>query len=185
MNREDRLPGWASSPTKTWGFTLMEMMITLAIVGILLTVGVPSFIEFIQNSRRDAQLSDLTLAVQYAKSEAIKRNLRVSVCAVPGATTACNGGATAWTDGWQVFVDANDNCVVDGGDILLRAWPALDGGNTLCFTGGDRVRVQNTGMSPGSNGTFRVCDPRGTSQARGLVISNQGRTRSATVATCP
>ena len=70
-------------------------------------------------------------------------------------------------------------------DILLRAWPALDGGNTLCFSGGDRVRVQNTGMSPGSNGTFRICDSRGPSQARGLVISNQGRTRSATVAACP
>jgi len=163
----------------------MELMITLTIAGVLLTVGVPSLIQFIQDSRRNAQASDLALTLQFAKSEAIKRNARVNVCAVAGATTACNGGATAWTDGWQAFVDANDNCVVDGGDILLRAWPALDGGNTLCFSGGDRVRVQNTGMSPGSNGTFRICDSRGPSQARGLVISNQGRTRSATVAACP
>lgn len=166
------------------GFTILELLITISIAVTLLTIGAPSFIQFLQDRRVGSQASDLTLSLQYAKSEAIKRNLRVSLCATAGAATACTTG-TAWTNGWNVMTDDNGNCTQDGNDQVLRVWPALEGGNTLCFNGGNGVTFRSSGMTPAANGTFRICDARGPGSARGIVISNQGRTRAGTVAACP
>lgn len=93
---------------KQSGFTLVELMITLAIAAILLTIGVPSFNTLMQNSRLTTSTNDLIGALNLARSEAVTRELRVTVCKSADQAT-CNTSVTGWQQGWIVFTDENSN----------------------------------------------------------------------------
>lgn len=159
------------------GFTLIELLVTLSIAVILMTIAGPNFLSFIQNGRMASNANELTLALTYAKSEAVKRNTNVKVMKVADAVTACSGGGAGWSKGWTVFVDADDDNVVDAGETL-RVWSELKN-TTLCFNAGTTVEFRNSGTTA-NIGTFRLCDSRGASEARGMIVSLQGRIRRAT-----
>lgn len=158
------------------GFTLIELLVTISIAAIVLTLAIPSFRDFLLNSRMTTQTNELVLALSYARSEAIKRNATINVCKNADTTTDCGEHAEGWSNGWTVFIDSDDDCVVDSTEVVLQTWPALDG-NTLCLASlnTDRVKFRNTGYSPGYNGTFTLCDSRGDTEARGLILSSLGR----------
>lgn len=174
--------------TKSRGFTLIELMVTISVLAILVTIGMPSLQTFIQNSRLQSQSASLIGDLNYARAEAVRLGSPVAVCAsADGATCS---GAAVWETGWVVFNDRNSDNVVDAGE-LLRAAPALGGGNTLRAVafgagGGSWVRFNAQGYSFDANATFRVCDTRGVANARGVVLSRQGRVRSDNnVGACP
>ena len=169
------------------GFTLVELMVAVSIAVILLTVAIPGFQSFVLNARRTALANDFVLALTYAKSEAVKRGVRVTVCSRQDDATCAD--STTWDTGWLVFVDNDGDGTVDGGgttpDLVLQIFPALPGGSTL-RAGDRRVTFQSTGFSPGFNNTFRLCDSRGTAEGRAIVLSLQGRVRTeAGTASCP
>lgn len=106
---------------KNRGFTLIELMVTVSVLAILITVAVPGFADLIRNTQAKAMTNGIVAALQFARSEAIKRNQQVNVC--PGgviadcaATPAAPG---AWADGWVVYVN--------GTAIALRSWDAPEG----------------------------------------------------------
>jgi type IV fimbrial biogenesis protein FimT len=88
------------------GFTMVEMIMTVAVGAILLTVGIPSF-RYITNSNRiAAEINGLLGDLQFARSEAIKEGVSVSVC-ISSNGTACTGGTTnTWQNGWIVISSA-------------------------------------------------------------------------------
>jgi type IV fimbrial biogenesis protein FimT len=88
------------------GFTMVEMIMTVAVGAILLTVGIPSF-RYITNSNRiAAEINGLLGDLQFARSEAIKEGVPVSVC-ISSNQTACTGGTTnTWQNGWIVISSA-------------------------------------------------------------------------------
>lgn len=159
--------------TKHTGFTLIELMVTIAVLGILLSIAIPSFQNMVLNSRITAQANQAITALNYARSEAIKRAAPATVCSTNNGT-AC-AGSTNWSTGWMVFADADGDGTVDAGEAVLRVWPALGGSNTL--TAGARVRVTftATGFATGFNDTFRLCDSRGKDHARAIIINAMGR----------
>lgn len=166
---------------RTAGFTLIELMVTLSVLAILLTIGIPSLQMFIQNSRLQSQSTSLMGDLNYARAEAVRLGSPIAVCAsADGATCS---GTLVWETGWVVFNDVNTNNTVDANE-LLRAAPALGGGNTM-RSGRTLVRFNAQGFSNGFNDTFRVCDIRGPARARGVVLSNQGRVRNDIVGGCP
>lgn len=166
------------------GFTLIELLITITIAVILMTVAVPSFLDFMRNSRITGQANDLVLAFAYAKSEAVKRGVQVTVCS-RATNTAC-AASTTWDGGWLVFVDNDGGGTVNGADLVLQVRGQLETGNTLRAGVRQRVTFRSTGYSPGFNDTFRLCDVRGTANARQVVISAQGRATSTIgTAACP
>jgi type IV fimbrial biogenesis protein FimT len=167
-----------SPVSKRRGFTLIELLVTLSIAGILLTIAVPSFIDFIRNSRMASQANDLVLALTLAKSEAVKRGTLVTVCS-RSSDTAC-AGSTTWDAGWLVFVDGGVAGTVDGTDVVLQVGSPLTGGNTLRSSNLQRVSFQSTGFSLGFIGTLVFCDARGAIEARGVTVSLQGRVRRTT-----
>jgi type IV fimbrial biogenesis protein FimT len=165
------------------GFTLVELMVVLSIAAILLTVAVPGFQSFILNARRTMVANDLVLALAYAKSEAVKRGVRVTVCSRQNDTTCA--GDTTWDVGWLVFVDNNGDGVVDTADLVLQVYPSLPNGSTL-RAGRARVTYQPTGFSPGFNDTFHLCDARGAGEDRNIVLSLLGRVKTESgTGSCP
>lgn len=105
------------------GFTLLELMITIAVAAILVGLAVPSFQYVINVGRVTAPANELLAGIQVARMEAIRRGTRTVVCRsnnADAATPACSTAGGAWP-GWVVFVDTNGNDVLDGGEAILRS----------------------------------------------------------------
>jgi type IV fimbrial biogenesis protein FimT len=128
------------------GFSLMELMITITVLGILLGLTVPTFREFSQNNSVTAAQNDLVTSFNLARSEALRRNRPVSVCASANGTTC--GGATVWGSGWIAFTDRGAVGAVDlPNDVILQTWQSPN--TNLVFDSGGSTFVQYlpTGMS--------------------------------------
>lgn len=152
---------WNNS-VKSSGFTLVELMITLAIAGILVAVGIPSFNSAISDSRLTSYANELVAALNLARSEAIKRGQQVVV----------RKTGAEWENGWQVFADVDRDPVSDANifnddgdatlcepneDCLLRVYPALLGALTLRSSFTNFIRYTPIGDS-NTFGSFVVCD---------------------------
>jgi type IV fimbrial biogenesis protein FimT len=187
-----------NAPLKPRGFTLIELLVTISVAAILIAIAVPNFVSFVQNARITSQANDLVTTLNYARSEAIKRGIRTTVCSSTTGTGCA--ASTTWETGWLAFVDCDNDGVADTAAAVCPDWnadgaadfepvlqvrQALEGGNTLRTAAVQRVTYQGTGFS--SNGdTFRLCDTRGILSARAIVVSLVGRISTNPVtAQCP
>jgi type IV fimbrial biogenesis protein FimT len=165
------------------GVTLLESMVALTIMAILLSLAIPGFIGMIQDARRDDLVNTMFSTLNYARSEAVKRNVKVSVC--PSSTALDCTNSTQWERGWLVFTDPNSNGIVDPDETIIAVQSAPGGEGTMR---GSRKRItyQANGFSTGFTDTMRVCDNRGSVSARSLVLSNHSRVRiQSGASTCP
>jgi type IV fimbrial biogenesis protein FimT len=138
-------------PEHSFGFTLMELMVTIAIAGILLGVAIPSFTSLISSNRLTTYANELVTALNFARSEAIKRGQPVTI--------KHNGNTSGdWSSGWTIFTDLHGDGTLDvaDGDNLLRTYAALPASFTLRGTYMDYIVYQALGTS--ANGSFIVCD---------------------------
>ena len=129
-----------SAMNRQLGFTLIELMITLAIAAIVMTIGVPSFQEMMRNNRAATHANEMLTGLNFARSEAAKRGVIVSLC--PSADQASCAG-TDWAGGWIAFVNPNGDATVDAGEQILRVWEPLSGNPT--FTGPTTLSYRPTG----------------------------------------
>jgi type IV fimbrial biogenesis protein FimT len=129
------------------GFTLLELMIAITVLGILLGIGVPAFQDTIRNNRTAAQANELITAIATARSEASRRGMPVSICAGNAGQTACAGANTnSWANGWVVFTDLTGTAgSIDAGDRILQTWPAISPRLTLTSGNTGFVRFGSNG----------------------------------------
>jgi type IV fimbrial biogenesis protein FimT len=106
--------------------TMVEIIVVIAIVAILAMIAVPSFVSSTQRIRVASNASSLFSAMTFARSEAIKRGIPVTICASSNGT-ACLG-TTVWETGWMVFTDVNANGTVG---TILKVQPKLSGSDTF------------------------------------------------------
>lgn len=161
------------------GFTVIELMITIMVGAILLTVAVPSFRTLILNNRITTQANLFVTDLILARSEAIKTANSVFVSGnSPSAGNQFGGG-------WTVWVDRDDDGVM-GGTEAIRISEALAGGNTLeSLQSASQVQyLPNGTLAAGATRSFRLCDSRGGDTGRLITISAVGRPR-VTNANCP
>jgi type IV fimbrial biogenesis protein FimT len=100
------------------GFTLIELMITLVIAAILITVGVPSFRDILVRNRVASHQLDLISSLNLARSEAVSRGTLIGVCGRSTATACVTNND--WSGGWLIFVDDDNDGIRDAGEEILR-----------------------------------------------------------------
>ena len=165
------------------GFTMVELMVTVAIMAVLLTIAAPSFSEIMLSTRLASFANSFIASAQLARSEAIKRNAQVRVCRSTTSTSCASSGG--WQQGWVVFLDRNGNGAVDFNtdpnldDTIIQKQAALVTGFQL--TGNSySVAFQSMGDIPNSV-SLVLCraSPLGA-QERRITISTLGKAGVAT-----
>jgi type IV fimbrial biogenesis protein FimT len=166
------------------GFTLLELMMAIALLAVLLSIGIPNFRDFINNARMASAANDLLGDFNFARSEAIKRRLPVTLCKSDDGAT-CDDDEDTQFRGWIVFIDdTTTNGIVDDDDEVLRG-----GGIAPEIASGTADGLFSIFLSTGfvrqDADTLRqvlFCDQRGNvvasggdSAARGVQISATGR----------
>lgn len=159
------------------GVTLIEAVITLSIAAILMTVAVPSFQDLMRNNRATALANEFLVTLNLARSEAVKRGTRISVCSSTDSATCRTSSATNWADGWILYVDGTSP------EEVLHVWPALNG--TATFTASDgQVTFLGTGQAVAAI-TFTYTPTGCTGEQQRTVSVNIVGRAAANKASCP
>lgn len=152
------------------GFTLVELLVTIMVGAILLTLAVPAFQSFLGNDRQWTTANSLVMSLNAARSEAIKQDTGVSVCPTANGTTCST--TSPWAHGWIVLSSA------PGATPVLTV-PALASGTSLTEASGlTAITFLPSGMvtAPAS---FTLCDARGASYARFVQVTLTGSIASS------
>jgi type IV fimbrial biogenesis protein FimT len=102
------------------GFTLAELMVTVAIAAILAALAVPAMQNFLAAQAVEALAQELSTALRLARSEALKRGVEVSICAASATDASACAGAANWKNGWVVFYDYDASGGINGDDAAIR-----------------------------------------------------------------
>ncbi len=165
------------------GLTLIELMIVLVVLAITLSIGTPLFQNLLHNNRLRAESNRFLGAINLARSEAVMRNLPVSICPSSMATTGQAKCSGIYAGGWIVFANADKDKVVDAGtDAVLEVFEALPVNYRLTNRSGRTAAFELINYLPDgsahSNRTLLFCPPLRTSrQSLSIVINIVGRAR--------
>lgn len=171
---------------KNRGVTLVELIVTISIAGILISIAIPSFTSLINSTRLTTYANEWVASLNLARSEAVKRGVQISIRRKGGTNQN-------WDSGWDVFTDVNGNGALDAVDTLLKTYPALTNGFTL-RTGTATYQAfaayLPSGLILNPNliaDTFRLCDhSANTATSRAIEINAMGRPRTSEGTTaCP
>jgi len=159
------------------GWTVLELLMCLLIVGAVAAWGVPAFGTLSRNSAQTSRVNLFIQAVYVARSEAIKRNGVVSLCPTLEGTL-CQPTAD-WSTGWLIFVndDRDSPASRDPGEELLKVYEPWDGGHIL--SNRTTLSFRPFGQM-GVTATVAFCDDRGAAAAKAVIISQTGRPRITT-----
>ena len=158
------------------GITFPELLIAVAVLGLTLTVAIPSFARLHHSNAMTSQVNHLVANLNLARSAAITRGTRVLLCPSSDGTSCLS--EPHWHRGWTVFVDHNTNRELDDGEEILRSVSRAEADITLTSSHHrQRIVYQPSGFPHGSNATFTFCHPAGTVPPKAVILSNTGRPR--------
>ena len=164
----------------SFGFTLLELITTLAISAITLGLALPMMGGIINSNRTTGQINELRGALALTRSEAIKRNQHVVLCKSADGQSCTREGT--WRNGWIVFVDTNHSRARDKDENILLVHEKLPDGHELEYHGfasHDYVAYRPTGITK-TNGTFTLCSSYSPERSKSLILMKTGRVRLST-----
>lgn len=161
------------------GFTIIELLVTVVVVGILAALAMPSFQDLVRKRNATTVAETFVSDMRFARSESLKRTTPVTVCQSSNSAT-CSAVAGAWVTGWITFIDFNGNGAVDMDDTLLRVQTSPAGivsiQNNLAS---DRrfFTYQANGIARAANQTFFIVPngANGANMRRLVCVSVSGR----------
>lgn len=169
--------------TKHWhapgaqrGFTLVEALIAFAVTAVLIAIGLPNLTTYTATRAVQSKVSALSGAMRLARTEAVKRGVRVTVCPSLTANTAAPtcAATTQWETGWIIFSDQGLPNVVDAGvDQVIRVQDAFSDAGPITSTGGPAaINFFPSGIAIGGQREFTV-QPVDTASATSAEISRR------------
>lgn len=180
------------NPRAASGFSMIELMVVLVILGIVAAAAVPSFTSIINSNRLAAVANELTATLQAARIEASRRGIRVVVCGTTNGTTCT--GTPSW-GGFLSFDDRNGNGALDAGtERILRTYvltPPVQMFASSNISANSRIVFRHDGFAYDLNrvnlmaGTLRACIPtrNPVENARDVSLAAGGRVSVARVDT--
>jgi type IV fimbrial biogenesis protein FimT len=165
------VPGEGRS-ARSYGFTLIEVLVTLSVAAILTASAVPAFRSFLQNDRAMTQSSSLVLSLNIARSEAIKQDISAGVSVCPSTDGLTCSGASTWEQGWVVLGTA-------AASVPTEVVPSLSTGTTLREAANSTAVTFFSSGVVGAPAAFTLCDSRGASQGRYIQVTATGRVATA------
>jgi len=158
------------------GFTLADLLATVAVVSIVATTAIPAMQELLLDARMTSQINGLVHGIHLAKQSAHVRIVETVLCKSPDGRRCAHTGE--WHDGWLLFANLNAEHPpqVDSGEPRLAAGGAWTGGRV---SANRNFFVFRPAEIRSTNGTLQFCDRRGSESARALVVSYTGRPRIA------
>jgi len=158
------------------GFTLYELLMTLGLAALLLSIGLPSFSSLLARSHQAVEINALFHAFHLARKESIMRRKVVSLCPSRDGESCLAG--KDWSAGWIMFenTDRDSPPRVDLDETIILAHEVTDSIRISANRQGFTLRAT---IKRATNGTFAVCDARNRTAAKGLIVSYTGRPRAA------
>lgn len=162
---------------KNFGFTLLELLVTLLIGAILMSIAIPSYNGLVTDGRISTAYNSMLGEISYTRSQAVKRAATVVICATTDGAT-CN--SALWERGRLVFVDANEDGAVDGGDTLLKIFGSSQEGVTIRsdLLPSEKITFDGSGGVL-SVGNLFMCDAGGATEAKGITLTMIGIAQKA------
>ncbi|WP_386080064.1 GspH/FimT family pseudopilin [Vreelandella sp. F11] len=160
--------------TLAGGFTLLELLVTLLLLGIMAAWGVPSFQALAERTAQTSEVNRFQSAFSLARNTAISQRRQLTLCPAAENRKAC---ANDWSGELMIVAgDKTDNITKDD---ILRIVPAQQGIQVTYNRGWSRIRYSSLGYTSGYNGSFAICSSNGAegSQGKRLVLSQLGRLR--------
>lgn len=173
-----------STQARSRGFSMVELVVTLAVAGILLASAIPSFQSVIRSNRVSAQANELITAFTLARSEAVKRNGTIAVCSADTSVSPPVCG-TDWAAGTMVFADADADGVQDAGEEVVRVFRSIGEDDTLVATPSSVsvVRFNGRGLTSLTAALQLRLEPgdcdAGEEYRRDFTLDTSGRVRVA------
>jgi type IV fimbrial biogenesis protein FimT len=165
---------------RTRGFSLIELMVVIAIAAVLFGIGVPNMQQYVVSSRLSSTSNEFFTTLNLARSEAVRRSAQVTL------VTSGAANSRDWTTGWTMFVDTNRDGALSAGEEVLRVGPALENPTTMFGSAnfGTSVSFDSTGRLTSGGGTFVICHGTalvvdGLARSRALILNSAGRARVA------
>lgn len=171
---------------KSYGVTLLELVVVMAIVAVLVTLAVPSFRSLAERSAVSGHVNTFIGALRFARSEAIKAGTTVVMCRSANSETStptCATSGNDWMLGWIIFVnrdlDSNNNYNSANGDTLLKVQGAMaSSGGIVPAAAIGKFVFKSTGiMSAGASQMVFNSQSLASNQQKIVCVSFQGRTR--------
>jgi len=163
---------------KSYGLTLIELLIAMAIIGIIVAIGLPHFNNIIKNNTLITNTNVFVALINYARSEAVTRESNIVICATTDSTAAVpNCNSNNWEAGWVVFSDVgNTPNNFDNNDVMLKRAASAATGITIrtTFATVGRLTFAKTGLAS-SAGVISFCDDRPIINSRAIAVSRVGR----------
>ena len=158
------------------GFSLYELLVTLALAALLVSIGLPSFSSLLARSRQAVEINALFHAFHLARKQSIMRRKVVSLCPSRDGESCLAG--KDWSSGWIMFenTDRDSPPHVDPGEIIVRTHDVAD--SVRIFANRQGFTLRGT-VKRATNGTFVICDTQNRAAAKGLIVSYTGRPRVA------
>lgn len=161
--------------TKQSGFTLVELIFTLAILAVLMSISAPALGSLVHGAHSRSTRSSLIGSLNLARMTAAASQRAVIVCPSSGHGD-CDDTAW-WQNGWIVFEDTNHNNKHDEGERLLEVAGTQPGVAIATTAGRKYVRYRADGSASGTDLTYTICDRRGAGAAAAIAVNNPGRVR--------
>ena len=163
---------------KQHGFTLVELMVAVAISAIALSLAVPALDGFLSGARQTGAINDFVTSVHRARSTAITENRRVTLCP---SRSGSNCEDVAWHEGWIAFADDDSDQIIDDNEKVISIASTATGVTIESseFASGllyrPNGRISSDDETAGTFGAFTVCDNRGNRRAKVMIVDFSGR----------